>query len=85
MRRFLFSDLTDNVNHIKSVICDDLLTARFFSPPNSPKDNFCVIYLRNLVDNKIVNEGIVFPIMLFFQNRSSGEPMSEVLKEKIIV
>ena len=85
MRRFLFSDLTDNVNHIKSVICDDLLTARFFSPPNSPKDNFFVIYLRNLVDNKIVNEGIVFPIMLFFQNRSSGEPLSEVLKEKIIV
>jgi hypothetical protein len=23
--------------------------------------------------------------MLFFQNRSSGEPLSEVLKEKIIV
>ncbi|MDD4243360.1 MAG: spore germination protein [Bacilli bacterium] len=85
MRRFLFSDIVDNVNHIKSTVCDDLLTTRFFSPPNNPKETFCVVYLRNMVEKQIVNEGIVFPIMLFYHNRSSNEPLSEVLKDNIIV
>ena len=82
MRRFLFSDIVDNVNHIKSTVCDDLLTTLF--SPQQPKETFCVVYLRNMVEKQIVNENC-FPDNVVYHNRSSHEPLSEVLKDNIIV
>lgn len=81
----LHVDITHNVNHIKSTIVDELLTTRFFSPFVGESKTFCIIYLRNLVDKFIINDGIVKPLLHYYSDKAKKRNLSDVISDNVII
>lgn len=83
---YLTKSITENINLIKTIFeNDDTVVFRKFEGGNEYKLKFCLIFVDGMIDNKIVNENIIEPIMKISDKNIASNNILNSLKNNIIV
>ena len=62
--QLITSSLKENINNFKNFFKDDdILIIREFQSNNKPSISFCLMYYDGLVNSKLINEDIIYPLL----------------------
>ena len=81
----LDESIDSNIKLFKQIFIDDgTFTVRYFENQHNEKIKCCIFYIEGMVDNTIVNENIIKPVIMSTILKDSDETV-ECLKSKVIV
>lgn len=82
----LTDSLDKNIDLIKNIFQnDDTIIFREFSNDDKSSQRFCLIFIDGMINNKIVNESIIEPIMRCKFDKFKNKDFLYKLKENIII
>lgn len=77
-----FKELDLNINYVKNIFSgDETIISRFLSSPSEPKIRFCLIYTDGMVNNKILNDDVICPLLKYRFSDSSKTHIIETVAE----
>ena len=77
--------LDENVNLFRQIFAnDDTLVTRYFENQQNNPVKCCILFIEGMVDNKIVNESIIQPVIQNGQIRNYGD-ITDILLKQVIV
>jgi len=78
----LSTKISENIELIKTVFKDDgTLITREIENQIDPSANFCIVYTDGMVDNKLMNEDIIRPLVQFKFSRKSLDLIDVIAKQ----
>lgn len=61
-----FKELELNINYIKNIFAgDETIIARYVSSPYNAKMRFCLVYTDGMVNNKLLNDDVICPLLKY--------------------
>lgn len=81
----LKDSLEDNVNLFRRIFCnDDTFAVRYFENQQCPKVKCCILYIECMVNNELINEHIIKPVMQNTMLNISGNIIDRLQNEVLI-
>ena len=78
--------LEKNVGYIKGLFeGDDTLLVRYLSSAGERKIRFCLIYEDGMVNNKLLNEDVIRPLVECEPGEDSGPALLDVVGEQVLI
>lgn len=78
----LSTDLADNIKLIKNIFSNDFtLTVRTLETPSDPAIKYCLIFSDGMVNNKLVNEDIIRPLLEYRPQKKEPDLMDVIAKQ----
>lgn len=78
----LSKDLADNLNLIKTIFKNDhTLVTRIIETPSDPVIKYCLIFSDGMVNNKLINEDIIKPLLEYCPERKEPDLMNVIAKQ----